>query len=174
MNKICNISVLIFAIIICLSFFTPWVRVESRIAGGISKLVSGTKQSSLKEISGYQVPILANGPDAKFMISIIKLFNSAVTDADKKSWLIWGIPGLAVMLFLTSLFLGKNKWVNLGMGILGIAIFSVATYKIKTTDLDKFILNIAIAPGLWLILWSYLAIGLTGLFRFSRQQFIKN
>ena len=173
MNKICNILVLIFAIIICVSFFAPWVRVESPIAGGISKLISGTKQSALKEISGFQVPILANGPDAKFIISIIKLFNPEVTDADKKSWLIWGIPGLAVMLLLASLFLGKNKWVNLGIGILGILIFSVATYKIKTTNLDKLVLNIVIAPGLWLILWSYLAIGLTGLFRFSRQQFIK-
>jgi hypothetical protein len=148
--------------------------VESRIAGGISKFFSGEEKTSLKTISGFQVPILANGPDAKLMISIIKLFNPGVTDADKKSWLIWWIPGLAVALLLLILFLGKNKWVNLGVGVLGTAIFSVATYQLLKTNLDKFIMHVVIAAGLWFILWSYLGIGLVSLFRFSRQMFAKN
>lgn len=174
MNKTCNLVVLVFAIIICISFFLPWVSIESRIAGGISKLLTGEKQASLKTISGFQVPILANGPDAKLMISIIKLFNPGVSDADKKSWLIWGIPGLAVALVFLVSFLGKNKWVNLGVGVLGVAIFSVATYQILKTDLDKFVMHVVITAGLWLILWSYLGIGLVSFFRFSRQQLAKN
>ncbi|MDD5128251.1 MAG: hypothetical protein PHO40_01175 [Candidatus Omnitrophica bacterium] len=169
MNKTCNLVVLVFAIIICISFFLPWVSIESRIAGGISKFFTGERQSSFKTVSGFQVPILANGPDAKLMISIIKLFNPGVTDADKKSWLIWGIPGLAVALVLLVLSLGKNKWVNLGIGILGVAIFSGATYQIAKTNLDKFVMHVVITAGLWLILWSYLGIGLVSLFRFSRQ-----
>jgi hypothetical protein len=173
MNKACNAVILFFAVIICISFFLPWVSVESRIAGGISKMISGQKQSSLKAISGFQVPILANGPDAKLMISIIKLFNPAVTDADKKSWLIWLIPGLAVALTLLVLFLAENKWVNLGIGILGVAIFAVATYQIKKADLDKFVLSVVISGGLWFILWSYLGIGLTSFFRFNQQHFTR-
>ena len=169
MNKIGNLVVLVFAIIICVSFFLPWVSVESRIAGGISKFFSGEEKASLKTISGFQVPILANGPDAKIMISIIKIFNPGVTDADKKSWLIWGIPGLAVVLVLLILFLGRNKWVNLGIGIFGAAIFSVVTYQILKTNLDKFVMHVVITAGLWLTLWSYLGIGLVSLFRFSRQ-----
>ena len=173
MSKICNLVVVLLAIIICLSFFLPWVSVESRIAGGVSKLFTGQKQASLKTISGFQVPILANGPDAKLMISIIKLFNPAVKDADKKSWLIWGIPGLALALVALVLFLGKNKWVNLGIGVLSTAIFSVATYQILKTNLDKFVLNVVILPGLWIIFWAYLGIGLASLFRFSRQLLAK-
>ena len=174
MNKPCNTAILAFAVIICVSFFLPWVNVESQVIGSISKLISGKSQASLKTISGFQVPILANGPDAKLMITIIKIFNPAVKDADKKSWLIWGIPGLGVVLFGLALFLGKNKWVNLGMGILGVLIFAVVTYKIKTTNLDKVVLNIAIGPGLWAILWSYLGIGIVSLIRFGRLQSVKN
>lgn len=169
MSKLVKVAMLIFAVIICVSFFVPWVSIESRVTGGVSKLLTGTKQASLKTISGYQIPILANGPDAKLMISIIKLFNPAVTDADKKSWLVWGIPGLALGLFILVLFLGDNKWVNLGIGILGVSIFTIATYKIKTTDLDKYVLNVNIAPGLWIILWSYLGMGVVNLLNFSKK-----
>jgi len=173
-NKTCNLAVLVFAVMICVSFFLPWLSMESRIAGGISKLLTGEKQASLKTVSGFQVPILANGPDAKLMISIIKLFNPGVSGADKKSWLIWGIPGSAVGLVLLVLFLGKNKWVNLGIGVSAVAVFSVATYQISKTNLDKFVMRIVISAGLWLILWSYLGIGLVSLFRFIRQQLAKN
>lgn len=173
MNKALNIAILIFVIMICISFFLPWVDVASQVVGSVSKLIIGNKQASLKTISGFQVPILANGPDAKLMITIIKLFNPAVTDADKKSWLIWGIPGLAVVLFALAVFLDKNKWANLGMGVLGVLIFAVATFKIMTTNLDKVVLNIAIGPGLWLTLWSYFGIGIISFIKFSKQQFIK-
>lgn len=171
MGKTLRVMMLVFTIIICGSFFLPWVSIDSRVAGGISKLISGTKQASLKTISGFQVPILANGPDAKLMVTIIKIFNPTITDADKKSWLIYGIPGLAIALFVLVLFLGENKWVNLGLGILGIIIFAVATFKIKTTNLDKLVLNVVIAPGLWTILWSYFGIGIVNLFRFSKLNF---
>ena len=174
MSKALRVAMLIFAIIVCVSFFLPWVNVESSVAGSISKLISGTKQASLKTISGFQIPILANGPDAKLMITIIKIFNPAVTDADKKSWLIYGVPGLAAALFVLVLFLGENKWVNLGLGVLGVVIFTVATFKIKTTNLDKLVLNIAIAPGLWILLLSYLGIGVVNLLSFSKLHFAKN
>jgi hypothetical protein len=174
MNKSLKISMLVFTIIICVSFFLPWVDVQSQAIGGISKFISGEKQASLKTISGFQVPILANGSDAKLMITIIKIFNPAITDADKKSWLIWCIPGLAVVLFILTLFLGKDKWVNLGVGIVGVAIFAVATFKILTTNLDKLVLNVSIAPGLWVLLYSYLGIGIIGLFRFYQLHFVKN
>lgn len=59
------------------------------------------------------MPILANGSESRFMISIMKIFNPGIKDADKKSFLIWGVPLFAVVLFLIGRYLGKNKWVNL-------------------------------------------------------------
>jgi hypothetical protein len=99
---------------------------------------------------------------------MVRIFKPGVKDADKKSFLIWGVPGLAVIILLMSYFLGKNKWVNLAYGLLGVLIFVVAVYKIKTTDLDKLVLNIAIGPGLWLTLYGYLGMGLAGLSAFSQ------
>jgi hypothetical protein len=174
MDKLLKISVLVLAVIIFVAFFLPWVNVQSQVVGNVSKFIGGEKQSSLKTISGFQVPILSNGPDGKLMITIIKIFNPAVKDADKKSWLIWGIPGLAVALLILILFLGNNKWVNLGVGLLGVAIFSIAAFKIKTTNMDKVVMNVATSPGLWLTLWGYLIIGVVNLISFSKLQFFKN
>lgn len=81
---------------------------------------------------------------------------------------------MAVIIFITSYFLGKNKWVNLIIGIIGAAIFIAAAYKIKTTDLDKLILKVDMGPGLWLTLWSFFGMGILGIFKFiqpsSRKQ----
>ena len=73
----------------------------------------------------------------------------------------------AVIIFLVSYFFGKNRWVNLVIGVLGTAIFLVAVYKIKITDLDKMVLKIDMGTGLWLTLWSYLFMGLAGLAMFA-------
>lgn len=148
------------AAVIVVSFFMPWVHVESQMIGSITKVLVGKRQAEIAGISGFDVPILANGPDARLMISIIKIFNPGVTDADKKSWLIWGVPIFAVLIFLAGLFLGNNKWFNLVIGIIGIAIFVVGVYKIKTTDLDKLVLNAKIGLGVWLTLCGYLGFGL--------------
>jgi len=146
--------------VIFISFFLPWVHVESPMVGTMAKVLTGKRQAEIAGISGFDVPVLANGPDARLMISIIKIFNPGITDADKKSWLIWGVPIFAVLIFLASLFLGNNKWFNLAIAVIGIAIFIVAVYKIKTTDLDKLVLNARIGLGLWLTLCGYLGLGL--------------
>lgn len=52
---------------------------------------------------------------------------------------------------------------NLLIFLIGVMIFVVGSYKIKTTDLDKLVLNARIGPGLWLTLWGYLGLGLMGL-----------
>lgn len=166
MNRMTNIIILAMAILIFVSFFLPWVDVQSQAIGKLTKVLRGEQKSSMQKISGFQVPVLANSPDSKLMISLIQLFNPGVKDADKKSYLIWGIPILALMIAIANYIWGRNKWFCLAMAILGIAIFAVAVFKIKTTDLDKGILNVQIAGGLWLTLSGYLGIGLCGLANF--------
>jgi hypothetical protein len=63
MNKIHYIAMLILAAVIVISFFLPWVSVESQAVGEFSKILTGKKQAVVANISGFQVPILANGPD---------------------------------------------------------------------------------------------------------------
>ena len=161
------ISAVLVAVIF-ISFFLPWVHVESPMVGSVTKVLTGKRQAEIVGISGFAVPGLANGPDARLMISIIKIFNPSVTDADKKSWLIWGVPLFAVIIFLVGLFLGSNKWFNLVIGVIGIAIFLVGVYKIKTTDLDKLVLSAKIGLGIWLTLYGYLGLGVTAVINFIK------
>jgi hypothetical protein len=166
MSAINKIGMLILTAIIVAAFFLPWVRVESPAIGKISKFLTGKEQAVISGISGFAVPVLANSKESRFMISVIKIFNPGITNADKKSYLIWVVPGLAVIMLLVKWFLDKNKWINLAFGLIGSLIFLVAVYKINTTDLDKLVLRVGIAPGLWLILFAYLGIGLLCLSNF--------
>jgi len=144
MSKLYNIVILILAILIIIAFFMPWVSVKSEQVGMFAKILTGKNQDVVDNISAFQVPIMANSSDARLMISVIKIFNPDIKDIDKKSFLIWVIPILAVVIFIVSYFFGKNKWANLIVGIIGAAIFIVAAYKIKTTDLDKLVLKVEI------------------------------
>jgi hypothetical protein len=166
MVRLSNVIILVFTILIIVAFFMPWVNVASEQVGMVSKILTGKEQGVIDSISAFKVPVLANSPDARFMISVIKIFNPVIEDADKKSFLIWGIPFFAVVIFIVSYFLGKNRWVNLIIGLIGVLIFLAAVYKIKTTDLDKLVLKVVIGPGLWLTLWSYLLMGISGLMAF--------
>lgn len=160
MDKLIKIGVAVLAVIIVVSFFLPWIAVEAPVIGGLTKVLTGKAQASISAVSGYDVPVLANGPDSRFMISVIQIFNPGVKDADKKSYLIWGVPILAIVLALLMWFSGENKWVSLAVGIIGVLIFIVGAYKISTTDFDKLVLRVRIAYGLWLVLVSYLIMGL--------------
>ncbi len=155
-----KLGMLVLTVIIFISFFLPWVNIESAVVGGLSKILTSKESATISSISGFKVPILANGQDSRLIISIIQLFNPGVKDADKKSYLIWGVPGLAVLMLVLFWFLGKNKWLNLGFGVAGILIFLVAVFKIATTNMDKLIMKVSIGFGLWLLLVGYLCIGL--------------
>jgi len=163
-----NKLMLALVVIIFISFFMPWVSVSSDVAGSIAKLITGKEQAASISISGFQVPVLANGKESKMVISVIKIFQPGITHADKKSFLIWIIPFLAVAFYFLSNTFKDQKWVKLGMGVIGIAIFAVATFKIMTTDLDKVVLKVNIELGLWLILIGYLGIGIIQITDFIR------
>jgi len=102
------------------------------------------------------------------MVQVLQLFNPGVKDVGKKSWLIWGAPLLAVLLAFLHVFIKENKWFNLALGIIGVLIFAVVVYKLKTTNLDKTVMSVSILPGLWLLLFSYFGMGLVCLFKFIK------
>ncbi|MFH1479271.1 MAG: hypothetical protein ABIG92_05820 [Candidatus Omnitrophota bacterium] len=160
MKKSYNPIMLVMALAIMVSFFLPWISVQSQQVGMFSKLLTGKKQATIDAISGFRVPVLANGKDARLMLSIIKVFNPGVKDADKKSYAVWVVPILAFILYILSTNFGDNKIVNILLGAAGCSIFFIAVYKILITDLDKMVLNVKIEYGLWLVLCGYLGIGL--------------
>ena len=150
-------------VLICISFFLPWISVESGVVGGVSKILTGKKQSTIETISGFKVPILANGSESRLMISIIKIFNPGIEHADKKSFLIWIIPLMSIGVYFALKRFKDKKPVRLGLSILCVGIFLFATFKIMTTNLDKLVLQVSISFGLWLTLLGYLGIGVVEL-----------
>jgi len=159
---------LILVIVIVVAFFLPWISVESAAVGKVSKILTGKAQATIGSVSGFKVPILANSEESRFMITVIKIFQPDITNADKKSFLIWIVPLLAVIIFLVGNAPKTNQWIRLAFGVLGILIFVGATYKIITTDLDKMIIKVSIGYGLWLILFGYLGIGILQISEFLK------
>lgn len=159
MDKLIKSGVVVLAIVIFVSFFLPWVSVEAPAIGGLTKILTGKAQSNITSVSGYDVPVLANGPDSRFMISVIQIFNPGIRDADQKSYLIWGVPILAVVLAALMWLFGQNKWVSLAIGIIAELVFLIGAIKVLTTDLDKLVLRVSVTSFFWLILVSYLIIG---------------
>ncbi|MFC1514796.1 hypothetical protein ACFL5X_02735 [Candidatus Omnitrophota bacterium] len=170
MLKTCKLLIVIFVAVIVIAFFLPWISVQSAAAGKVTEMLTGKRQDKIDAISAYSVPVMANSEESRLMISIIKIFRPDIKNADKKSYLIWSIPLLAILILIMNMVMGANKWLNLVIGIVGVIIFAFATYKIKTTDLDKLVLQIAMGPGLWLTLWSYLGIGVVSILTFLQLQ----
>jgi hypothetical protein len=155
-----EVVIAICSFVVLAAFFLPWVSINSPVAGFVSKVTSGKNDASFMKISGFRVPILANRADSRFTVEIIQLFNPGIKDADKKSWLIWIVPLLAVGIAAGFRFLHMNKWFNGAVFIIGLAIFAVGTVKLLTTDLNKLVMSVTISSGLWITLIGYLGIGL--------------
>ena len=169
-----KILIWVFAGVVMVAFFLPWVSVELGVTKGLTKIIKVEGiPSQLMSISGFQVPVLANSEESRLMITIIKIFKPGITNADKKSYLIWVVPLLAVAMALAAQFLKNNKWLHLAIGVIGVGIFCGATFKIATTNLDKVVLKVNIGYGLWLVFMGYLGIGALALLEFIRLQKIK-
>ena len=162
MHEKLTIAMIIMVTIIVISFFLPWVQIESQQVGAFSKMLTGKRQVTLDRMSAFQVPLRANSSEARLAMSVLKIFAPNMQNADKKSFLIWIVPLCAVGMFLLRNILNKNMLVHLGIGVAGCLIFIIGLIKIVTADLDKLVLNVRIAPGLWLTLVGFLGIGVIG------------
>lgn len=157
----------VLVLVIVFSFFLPWVHVESQVVGKMTKVLTGKQQAEIDNVSGFAIPGLANGPDARLMISIIKIFAPGVKDADKKSWFVWAVPFLAIAIFFLSMYKGNGaRFIQLDVAMTCIIIYLIGFYKLKTTDLDKMVLNVRIGIGMWFTLWSFLCLGVVNLLMF--------
>lgn len=78
MKKIYPIAMPLLALVVILGFFLPWVSVESEQIGAVTKILTGKSQKLIDSVSAFQVPILANSSESRFMISVIKIFNPGI------------------------------------------------------------------------------------------------
>ena len=170
MSHLINKVVTILVAVIVVSFFLPWVTVESTHVGTFAKMLTGKRQNTVDQISGFQIPIRANSDASRLAITIIRFFAPDVKNADKKSFFVWLVPGLGLILLVLWSYARKMDFVKILIGLTGIAVFVFALFKITTTDMSKFLLEVKIAYGLWLTLYSFLGIGVLSFFSLAKSK----
>lgn len=166
MKTFYSFMIFMLVVVVMISFFLPWLNVESTQISSITKFITGKSAGYIDKINGFRIPILANGGEARFMISVIKIFSPAMRSVPSKSFFIWILPLLAVLIFGASYFFGRSRFVSMLIAIIGTSVFAIGLYKISVTDLDKFVLTVHIGYGLWFTLYAYLAMGIIGALRY--------
>ena len=114
------------------------------------------------QVSGIQIPQLANQPNAKVAAAVIELLMSERQHVGAKSYLVYVLPGLALLAALLLTFLGSVLAVSLGAALLCAAVAGVGFWKLLTTNTTALFIAITIGPGLWMSLWGYVAVAVGG------------
>ncbi|MDP8298810.1 MAG: hypothetical protein P9L88_02780 [Candidatus Tantalella remota] len=179
--------VIVATVMILVAFFLPWATVATSVTG-ISKSVLGSVASSplagtvVKDIdkvtnavssmgdisvkttvSGYQVPKLVNDDSSKVALSLAQIMFKSADNVDKKSYLVYLMPLLALACSVLALSVSK-KMISLTLMIFISGGVSIAgLYNLYTMDISSTIVKIAIQKGLWYTMYSFLFIFLVGI-----------
>jgi hypothetical protein len=169
MNRSKNIA-LAFTLIILLGFCLPWIKIKAppAVVSGEDRVIQGQRLKNIARISGMDIPLLANGTERSYVINVIRRFDPDIKDPAQKSFLIWIVPALAVVMFICKIFWGNYKLTNLILGITGLLAFLYGLHEITTVNLDKLIVRAEIGFGLLMVLSAYLGFGLLSLFSFFK------
>ena len=151
------------AIIPAICFFLPWASIEIRNATSIKNFLGMMGEAERIKISGYDIPCMANNGNARAIQKVLTIFVSDAENADKKSYLVWLVPLLAILLAGLTFPAARNRKLALAVGAAGILIFLAGTIKILTADLNPAGAIVHISPGFWLTLLSYLALGIVNI-----------
>jgi len=180
------------SLLIIRAFFMPWadmsasvVKVSRQVSStakeskffnipevkkAIKKLEKATdaidKQGDVKiksSVSGYDIPRLVNQKTSKVAISLMQTIFEDTKDLDKKSYLVYLMPLLAIASIFLMAAGRERKLLIVIMLILagGISIFGL--YTLKTTNLSNLAVDIIIDKGLWYTLYGYLFIFFVGI-----------
>ncbi len=152
----------LFSFIIILSFFLPWFSIEQFQTGVIKKIFT-EEGVVILELSGFNIPLKANGENASFILSLAKIFSPGLREFAYKSWLLWLLPCIAFSIAKLSKKFKKSRIFNLYVAILGLGLSLTAGYRAINLDLDKFVYRIELKEYFWITILSFFAIGVLGL-----------
>jgi len=166
MNKIYHFRALITKVscaLIVVCFFLPWITAHSDAAAAIKGFFGKDDSAIIFKTSGAGIPKIANGPEAKQFIKVAGMIFGDVKNADVKSYLVWLIPLLALIIFVVSTKF-KGQWIaSAAIGAISTILSVGATFKIMLSDLDAILIRVQINTGLWLIFLAYFALGVVHL-----------
>lgn len=174
-----------------MGFFLPWATIDLRASSALSGLTQDLGRVTVKirrgtktiagelprlsdipqQVSGAQIPRLANRPNAQVAIALLELFTQQRQQIGLKSYAVYLLPGIALLCGVVVTRWGRHAVVALGSAILCAAIAGVGWWKLLTTDTQALFVAITIGPGLWLSLWAYVVLApASGLYLFVRRR----
>ena len=111
-----------------------------------------------KQVSGIQIPQMANQKNAQTALALTELFTGKQERIGLKSYAVYLLPGIALVCGLLMTFIGRQRLVPWGVAGLCAVIAGVGFWKLLTTNLSSLMVAITIGPGLWLSLWAYVGL----------------
>jgi hypothetical protein len=138
------------------------VRVEVRrgtetIAGDLPSL-----SDIPREISGSQIPHVVNQEQARVATALFEMFTNSRQHLGLKSYAVYLVPGIALLLGLLLTFLGERSVpVALGVALCCSGIAGAGFWKLLTTRSEALFVAITIGTGLWWSLWAYVGLAMS-------------
>ena len=77
-GKFYKFTMFIFAISVIVSFFLPWISVNTQPVGKVTTVLISKDDASFTKISGFRIPILAGSEDVRLIVSIARIFNPSL------------------------------------------------------------------------------------------------
>jgi hypothetical protein len=111
-----------------------------------------------KEVSGIQIPQMANQKNAQTALALMELLTGKQEYLGLKSYAVYLLPGIALLCGLLLTVVNRQRLVPWGVAGLCAVIASVGFWKLLTTNLQSLMVAITIGPGLWLSLWAYVGL----------------
>ncbi len=148
-------------------------RVTAEIRGATETVAGELPRLSEipRQVSGMQIPQLANQRNAQVAIALIELFTpplrAGFTNSrqpiGRQSYAVYLVPGLALACGLLVTWLGRRRAWAFGLAALCAAVAGVGFWKLLTTNTQSLFVAIAIGRGVWLSLWGYVLVAVGAL-----------
>ena len=113
-----------------------------------------------QQVSGAQIPQMANQKNAKVATSLLELLTRERQQIGLKSYAVYLVPGIALLCGLLLTVVGQRTAVAVGIAAVSLGIAGTGFWKLLTTNTQALFVAIRIGPGLWISLWAYVALAL--------------
>ena len=140
-------------------------RVTAQVRRG-AETVTGelpSLQDIPKQVSGIQIPQIANREDAKVAMALMELLMGSQQHIGLKSYAVYLLPGLALLGAVLLTWLARHPAVPIGVALVAAAVSGGGAFKLLTTNTQSLFVAITIGPGLWMSLGAYAGLAVAAL-----------
>lgn len=108
-----------------------------------------------RQVSGAQIPRLANQEQVKAAMALFEVFGVAPARLGLRSYAVYGVPAAALLCGLLLIVAGDRAAVAWGVAAGCAAAAGVGWWKLITLKADAAPIAVTIGSGLWLSVWAY-------------------